>query len=200
MSNFLELAENRYTTKHYDDSRKVSDADIQALKEILRLSPSSINSQPWRFYVVSDDKIKAELADASYFNKNKILNSSHLVVFCVVDDLNLFEDQITKNYPEATVAYYKQNVKLQPEANIKNWLSRQVYLSLGFFLSACASMNIDSTPMEGIDLNSYSAILKTDGFKPLFAVSIGYRAEDDSNQPSVTPKQRLKLDDVVYSI
>lgn len=200
MSNFLELAENRYTTKHYDDSRKVSDADIQALKEILRLSPSSINSQPWRFYVVSDDKIKAELADASYFNKNKILNSSHLVVFCVVDDLNLFEDQITKNYPEATVAYYKQNVKLQPEANIKNWLSRQVYLSLGFFLSACASMNIDSTPMEGIDLNAYSAILKTEGFKPLFAVSIGYRAEDDSNQPSVTPKQRLKLDEVVYSI
>ena len=200
MSNFLKLAENRYTTKHYDDSRKVSDADIQALKEILRLSPSSINSQPWRFYVVSDDKIKAELADASYFNKNKILNSSHLVVFCVVDDLNLFEDQITKNYPEATVAYYKQNVKLLTEANIKNWLSRQVYLSLGFFLSACASMNIDSTPMEGIDLNAYSAILKTDGFKPLFAVSIGYRAEDDSNQPSVTPKQRLKLDEVVYSI
>ena len=58
----------------------------------------------------------------------------------------------------------------------------------------------DALAVGGIDLNAYSAILKTDGFKPLFAVSIGYRAEDDSNQPSVTPKQRLKLDDVVYSI
>lgn len=44
--NFLELAKNRYTTKHYS-TKRISDEDIAQLKEILRLAPSSINSQPW---------------------------------------------------------------------------------------------------------------------------------------------------------
>ena len=43
--NFLELAKNRYTTKHYS-TKRISDEDIAQLKEILRLAPSSINSQP----------------------------------------------------------------------------------------------------------------------------------------------------------
>lgn len=200
MNQFLDVAKNRYTTKHYDASRKISEADIHSLKSILRLSPSSINSQPWQFYFVSDSKIKSQLADASYFNKNKVLNSSHLVIFCVIDDLTKFEDQITKNLPEGPVGYYKQNLKQLPETEVKNWLSRQVYLSLGFFLSACASMNIDSTPMEGIDLNAYASILKPEGYKPLFAVAIGYRDAADENQPSLNPKLRLKEEEIIISL
>lgn len=200
MNHFLDVAKNRYTTKHYDASRKISEADIKSLKSILRLSPSSINSQPWHFYFVSDSNIKSQLADASYFNKNKVLNSSHLVVFCVIDDLAKFEDQITKNLPEGPVGYYKQNLKQLPETEVKNWLSRQVYLSLGYFLSACGSMNIDSTPMEGIDLKAYESILKMDGYKPLFAVAIGYRDPADENQPSINPKLRLNEEDVITTL
>ena len=36
--NFLELAKNRYTTKHYS-TKRISDEDIAQLKEILRLPP-----------------------------------------------------------------------------------------------------------------------------------------------------------------
>ena len=36
--NFLELAQNRYTTKHYS-TKRISDEDIGQLKEILRLAP-----------------------------------------------------------------------------------------------------------------------------------------------------------------
>ena len=46
---FLKLAQNRYTTKHYS-SQRVNDEDIAKLKEILRLAPSSINSQPWNLF------------------------------------------------------------------------------------------------------------------------------------------------------
>ena len=42
---FLNVLENRYTTKKYDASKKVSESDILELMEALRLSPSSINSQ-----------------------------------------------------------------------------------------------------------------------------------------------------------
>lgn len=36
--NFLELVQNRYTTKHYS-TKRISDEDIAQLKEILRLAP-----------------------------------------------------------------------------------------------------------------------------------------------------------------
>ena len=67
--NFLELATTRYTTKSYQDKR-IEKKTIEALKEILRLSPSSINSQPWQFLFVSDEKLKNEsLAKLSLMNE-----------------------------------------------------------------------------------------------------------------------------------
>lgn len=197
---FLGLAKNRYTTKTYNANEKIADDKIQQLKEILRLSPSSINSQPWKFTFVSDEKTKRELADASYWNAERINEASHLVVFCAIDDIEIFEKQIRENLPEGSVNYYNNFLKPLPEAEIKSWLQHQVYLSLGFFLSACVSLNIDSTPMEGIKNDEYDTILQLKGYKTLFAVAIGYRNPEDANQPSIKPKFRLPLDEVVQLI
>ncbi len=197
---FLDLAKSRYTTKKFDLEKKISDVEINKLKEILRLSPSSIDSQPWKFVFVSDDKVKNELAAVSLFNEHKVQDASHLVVFYAIDDVKIFEDRVVQNYPEGAVAYYKNNIKPRPESEIKIWMAHQVYLSLGFFLSACASMEIDSTPMEGINFQEYARILPLKGYRPLFAVALGYRSDDDPNQPSITPKSRLALDDIIQSI
>jgi nitroreductase/dihydropteridine reductase len=91
-------------------------------------------------------------------------------------------------------------VKPKGEAGIKSWLQHQVYLSLGFFLSACASLDIDSIPMEGINNEEYDKILQLNDYKTLFAVAIGYRSPNDTNQPSVTPKSRLPLEQIIQSI
>lgn len=40
----LELVKQRYTTKHYDPSKPLTQEEIQTLVEVLRLSPSSVNS------------------------------------------------------------------------------------------------------------------------------------------------------------
>lgn len=197
--NFLDLAKNRYTTKVYQN-KKISEEKINDLKEILRLAPSSINSQPWRFIFVSDENKKQELAKVSFFNESKINNASHLVIFLGFDDLEKFESQIRKCLPDGQVNYYLQNVKPKGEEVTKKWLHRQVYISLGYFLSACASMGIDSTPMEGIQLEKYDEILQQDGYKTLFAVAIGYRDSNDSNQPDKNPKSRLPLEEVIFEL
>ena len=194
---FLALAESRYTTKKYNPNEKISDEKIKQLTEVLRLSPSSINSQPWKFSMISDEKLKNELASVSYFNEPKIKDASHIVVFSAIDDVEKFEQQIKQNLPEGAVGYFNQFLKPKPEAEIKAWFGHQVYLSLGFFLSACAALGIDSTPMEGIKTEEYDKILKIDGYTTLFAVAIGYRAAEDVNQPSVKPKSRLALENVV---
>jgi len=194
---FLEQMKKRYTVKKYDPQGKISAEQISELKEILNLSPSSINSQPWNFIFVNKPELKEQLGEASYFNKEKVLQSSHLVVFQVLKNPEDFEKQIEENLPEGSVNYYRNMVKPHGEASVKAWMGHQVYLSLGVLLSACAAMGIDSTPMEGIEPEKYDKILKNDSYETLFAVALGKRDENDTNHPATTPKRRLKSEMVI---
>ncbi|WPO90394.1 nitroreductase family protein [Chryseobacterium sp. HR92] len=195
--NFLDKMKNRYTVKKYNPQGKISEKQIEELKEILNLSPSSINSQPWNFIFVNDPELKKQLGDKSYFNKGKVLDSNHVIVFQVIKNIENFEKQIEENLPEGSVNYYRTMVKPKGEDAIKSWLGHQVYLSLGVLLSACAAMGIDSTPMEGIEPEGYDAILNNEKYETLFAVAIGQKDETDTNQPKFNPKTRLKAEKVI---
>jgi len=194
---FLESMKNRYTTKNYDQTKKISDSEISQLKEILHLSPSSINSQPWKFTFVSDYDVKDQLSKSSFFNEPKVKNASHVVVFSIQADVEKFETQLKGNTNELAFGFFEQFIKPQPEEQIKAWMTHQLYISLGVFLSACANMEIDSTAMEGINKPEYASILKLENQEPVFAVAIGYRAEDDFNQLSKKPKNRIEISKIV---
>ena len=193
---FLQLAQNRYTTKLYS-SKRVSDEDIAKLKEILRLTPSSINSQPWQFVFISDEPTKEAFAKVSFINEERIRQASHLVVFMANSALPSFEEKLAKASTEAGVGFYHKVQKPKGDVSLYAWMNNQVYISLGFFLSACASMGIDSTPMEGIINTEYDKLLNDSQYTTLFAVAIGYRDPEDSNQLHLQPKSRLPLEDVV---
>ncbi|WP_373798951.1 nitroreductase family protein [Bacteroides heparinolyticus] len=193
---FIELARQRYTTKAYDGSVLSQDV-IHELQEILRLCPSSINSQPWKFVFVSGSELKESLAKTSFFNEEKVRKSSHLVVFCVRNKVEEFETYLTEKLSQRVVDYYNRMLKPQGDTAVQHWMEKQVYVALGYFLTACAEMGIDSTPMEGIDTAGYDRLLNIDGYRTLFAVAIGKRDPEDSNQPSITPKWRLPKEDVI---
>jgi len=197
---FRSIAEQRYTTKKFDATKTIPKEKIEDLKHILKLSPSSINSQPWLFSFVSHKETKNALADASFFNAPKIKNASHLVIFSVQENLEEFERHVEENLPEGAVNFYKQFVKEQPKEKTVNWLTHQVYITLGFFLAACAAMEIDSTPMEGIEPEKYKDILKLKDHKVLFSVAIGYRDTLDGNQPKIIGKSRLPVETVIQTI
>ena len=143
---------------------------------------------------------KQQLSEVSWLNTSKVLESDTVVVFNRINDITLFEKQIEKELPEGAVNYYKEFIKPKPEEEIKAWFDKQVYLALGVFLSACAEMEIDATPMEGIEPENYDKILNNEGYNTLVAVAIGYRDEEDSNQPDRKPKSRLALDKVIETI
>ncbi|WP_294222338.1 nitroreductase family protein [uncultured Chryseobacterium sp.] len=198
---FLEKMKSRYTVKKYNPKGTLSEETVQQLKDILQLSPSSINSQPWNFVFVKESSENREkLADASYWNKEKIDNSNLLIVFQVLKKPEDFEKQIEAYLPEGSVNYYKNFVKSKGEMFIKSWMAHQVYLSLGVLLSACAEMGLDSTPMEGIENDKYDEIIGNDKYETLFAVTIGTRSEEDTNQPVHTPKKRLKQEEVILEM
>ena len=192
--------QNRYTTKKYNPTKKIENGKIEELKAILHLSPSSINSQNWIFTCVADKETIQKLSEVSWLNTNKVLDSDTVVVFSRINDINLFEKQIENELPEGAVNYYKEFIKPQSDEQIKSWFDRQVYLALGVFLSACAEMGIDATPMEGVEPENYDKILNQTDYSTLMAVAIGYRDNEDFNQPSKKPKSRRDFNKVIESI
>ena len=84
--NFLSIAQNRYTTKMYNGKRIPEDT-LNQLKEILRLSPSSINSQPWQFVFVGDERKNEVFAPLSLINQERVKLASHIVIFRVLDSV-----------------------------------------------------------------------------------------------------------------
>lgn len=181
---------SHYTAKVYDPSVRLTDEQVATLSEILRLSPSSINSQPWAFRIVSDRAEMERLAELSQFNAEKILNASHVVVLCVYKDAETFERERLPHMDERVTAFYTQVLKPQGEAYVSSWMERQVYIALGVLLTAAQSMGIDSTPMEGINVAGYTQTLGDDRYRALVAVALGARTSDDANQPHITPKTR----------
>jgi nitroreductase len=59
--NFLELVRERQSVREYLD-RPVEREKIERCLEAARYAPSACNSQPWRFIVVDDPCLKAEVA------------------------------------------------------------------------------------------------------------------------------------------
>lgn len=192
--------QERYTTKKFDSQKSVSDSDKKELQEILRLSPSSINSQPWQFTFVSDQETKEALSKVSWLNASKVVDCDTVVVFSRLRSPEKFEEQIEAELPEGAVNYYREFIKTWPEERIQAWFDRQLYLSLGVFLSACAEMGIDSTPMEGIEPENYDKILGQTDYASVVAVAIGFRDPEDFNQPSKNPKSRRSLEQIIQHL
>lgn len=197
---FLEKMKNRYTVKKYNPQAEISQEKIDELKAILNLSPSSINSQPWNFVFIKSQATKEQLSEFSFHNRQKVIDCSYVIVFQVLQSSEHFEKHMHEYLNEVGVNYYNTLIKPKGEESVKSWMTHQVYLALGVLLSACAEMEIDSTPMEGIEPDQYDAIINNAGYKSVFAVAIGEKSETDNNQLKITPKRRLDSEKIIVEI
>ena len=188
--NILKTLQERYTTKLYDPTHRLSEEEIEQIKELLRLSPSSINSQPWAFDIIPEGKLKTHLSEHSMNNKERVRTASHIIVIHVYRSVKAFEEERISTLAEGAQAFYRAKVATRGEEAVQGWMERQAYISLGVLLTALPTMGIDATPMEGIDLQAYDSILGHAKYRPIAAVALGRRDPKDENQPTLTPKSR----------
>ncbi len=203
----------RYTAKKYDEARKVSPENLSVVLEALRLSASSINSQPWKFVVIESDDAKQRLYDSFankfQFNQGHAKTASHIILFAnkvvyseqdydAVLEKNIADQRISPaNKSDAFAAYGFVKMNEDAQGQHKAWTKAQTYIALGNGLHTLARLNIDSTTMEGIDSDALKTIFvqELDGYECNVALAIGYHHEEDRN--AQTPKSRLSLEDVV---
>ena len=197
--NIAELVRSRHTCKAYDAQRPLTEEQLQQLQEILRLSPSSVNSQPWHFFLVSSDAGKAKLVPAlTEHNMEKVRSAPLTVVIATKTELDdahlqalLAQEELdgrfggndeAKKGSDAARRYYV-GLNSTSAQKQQEWMARQAYIALGFLLMGAATLELDATPIEGFFPEKLDAALGLTelGLKSVVVASIGYRSEQDFN-------------------
>lgn len=201
----------RYATKKFDPARKIEPSDWAVLAESLVLTPSSFGLQPWKFWVVTNQEVKAKLHPHSW-NQSQIVDGSHVVVFTARKDLHegdvdryLTRISEVRSVPVDNLAGFRKTMikALVPPPSgfdISHWASNQAYIALGNFMTTAAMMGIDACPMEGIIPSKYDEVLGIgdQGYRTVVACVAGYRAADDKY--AGTPKVRFATPDVIVEV
>ncbi|BEU04520.1 NAD(P)H-dependent oxidoreductase [Agarivorans sp. OAG1] len=206
---------SRYTAKKYDASKRISAEDMTVIKEAIRLSASSINSQPWKFIVIESDVAKQRFHDSfanmHQFNQPHAKEASHIILFAhnpnfTKDDYRKVVDvEVSSGHLPADMYDAMLNGGFSfAEANTDetgfngNWTKAQTYIALGNTLHVLARLGIASTPMEGVDSALIGEIFEQelDGHVCHFALALGYHLDGEDYNYGL-PKARLPEQDVI---
>jgi nitroreductase/dihydropteridine reductase len=218
MHSYIEALTTRYTTKKFDPDRRLDAETVQAVKDILQLSPSSTNSQPWHFVIAGTDEGRQRVAKAAHgvyaFNASKICDASHVVVLCTKTDIDteyttqvLEQEERDGRFPsEETKAANRKGREFfamlhrNELQDAFHWMEKQTFIALGNLLSGAAHLGIHACPMEGFDheVLEKELGLTEKGYKPSVIVALGFSAADDFN--AVTPKSRWPQERIITEI
>lgn len=208
---------NRYTAKQYDSSKRISDEDIEVIKEAIRLSASSINSQPWKFILVESEEGKQRLHDTfankHQFNQHHAKEASHTLLlaydpkftkekFSKRVDVEVSSGHLPADMRDNFMgAYAFAEMNTDEKGYNGSWTKAQVYLALCNVLHTLARLNIASTPMEGVDpeLISEKFNAELDGHICEVALAMGYPNTDEDWNHGL-PKARLAVEDIITTV
>ncbi|GAA5219079.1 nitroreductase family protein [Corallincola platygyrae] len=207
----------RYTTKKYDASKRISQEDMKVIKEALRMSASSINSQPWKFIVIESEAAKQRFhntfANMHQFNQPHAKEASHTILFAYDPyftkekyakrvDAEVASGHLPKEmYDNMMGAYAFAEANTDESGYNGGWTKAQLYIALGNVLHTLARLGIDSTPMEGVDPDLIGEEFKQelDGHVCQVALAMGYHLESEDYNHGL-PKARMNLEDVVTTL
>ncbi|MCT0220000.1 NAD(P)H-dependent oxidoreductase [Synechococcus sp. CS-1329] len=198
----------RYATKQFDSERTIPPQTWQALERSLVLTPSSYGLQPWRFLVIDEPAVRAQLRPFSW-NQAQITEASQLVVFLArrqieASDLDRLitataaaRAQDTEQLAGYRELMHKDLVAGPRSAQIGAWSSNQVYIALGTFMTAAALLGVDTCPIEGFSPPDYDRLLALEGtpYRSCVVCAAGYRSADDKY--ASLAKVRYPLDELV---
>lgn len=206
MKNIVEDLNWRYATKKFDPSKRISNEELDTIKEVLRLVPTSYGLQPLEYLIVENKTIREQLKEHSY-GQSQITDASHLIVICSYKDI--YHDFID-SYMENTAYtrqvelekvlgfgdYIKKTIAPLSSKEKEEWNARQAYIALGLLLQTCAHLRIDATPMEGFNPSGYNEVLNLDqkNLNATLVIPIGHRHVEDKNQH--LKKVRREMDDM----
>jgi 3-hydroxypropanoate dehydrogenase len=147
----------------------VSDDDLKALYELVKLGPTSANCSPARFVFIRTPAGKEKLKPA--LSAGNIDKTMAAPVTVIVAHDPLFYQHLPKLFPPADAkAWFSGNPDLAEETAFRNSTLQGAYL-----IVAARALGIDCGPMSGFDKTKVDrAFFNENGWKSNFLLNLGH--------------------------
>lgn len=150
----LQVIRERRAVKHYDKDFVMPQEDIDTLLELATQSPTSFNIQNWRFLLVEDKELRAQIREAAW-DQAQVTDASLLFVMCA--DVRAWDrdpERYWKNAPKEAQdilipmikPFYEGKEQLQRDEAL-----RSIGIAAQTIMLGAKSMGYDSCPMIGFD-------------------------------------------------
>jgi nitroreductase len=204
----------RHATKEFDNTKQLTEEDIQFILKTANLSPSSFGFEPWHFVVVQDKELRELLKPVAWGAPLKLDTASHFVlglsmkspltkwdsdyIMHMMKDVKQFPEDVIEMYSKFYREFQERDFNLDTDKKLFDWASKQTYIPLANMMTSAALVGIDSCPIEGFHQEKAEALLKdkfdidTDKYGLSFMVAFGYRKAEPPHA-----KSRRDLSDIV---
>ena len=149
----------------------VTDAQLRQLIDLMKMGPTSSNSQPARFVFLRSAQAKERLRPAlSTGNLDKTLNAP---VCAIIAFDTLFHEHLPRMFPhnQAAKSWFDGDAK---KAGRETAAFRNGTLQGGYFILAARAIGLDCGPMSGFDNAKVDAEFFPDGrFRSNFLCNLG---------------------------
>ena len=180
------VIQERRSVHSFDPNKKVTDAQFKQLFDLVKLSPSGYNLQPWEFIVVRDAANKERLKAVSY-NQPHIADASAAVIvlgnkLASAHAVDNFDDWARKGYfDQGTADNLKKQMKdwdQRPEEEKRVWTTRSTALAAMTLMIAAQDMGLATCPMEGFEADKVKKEFGIpEHYEVVMLIAIGYEAK-----------------------
>ena len=149
--------------------KPVSDDQLRAIWDLMKMGPTSANSLPARIVWCVSDEAKQKLADcAGGTNPPKILAAP--VTAIIAMDLR-FHDHLPDLFPHTDAkSWFEGN-----DAHIEKTAFRNSSMQGAYFIMAARALGLDTGPMSGFDNDAVDkAFFEGTSYKSNFISTLGY--------------------------
>jgi nitroreductase / dihydropteridine reductase len=210
----IEALNWRYAVKSFNTDKKLTNEQINFVKESMRLAPSSYGIQAWKFIEIKTPELRQKIKEIGW-NQDQYTDASNLFAFCTYTSPVEKAEELVDTYVQEVAN--QRSVSLESLEGYKNmmvnaikngntsgdpafspyWLQNQLYIALGQSMTACALVSIDTCPMEGFDITKVNEVLGTDkmGLKVNCFLAVGFRSQEDKY---ATTKKVRNTEDKIF--
>ncbi|MFK7759873.1 MAG: nitroreductase family protein [Phycisphaerales bacterium] len=192
----FEAIRSRRSIKHFDDSHQFTADEERELMELAIQSPTSFNMQNWRFVVVKEPELRAQIRAASY-DQAQVTDASLLLIMTA--DLRAWAHDPQRYWVNAPKEvgellsgwmspFYEGNDQLQRDEAM-----RSIGIASQTVMLSARAMGYDSCPMIGFEADKVAELIKLPAGHVIgMMITIGKRTQDPWPKPG-----QLPIDDVL---
>jgi len=204
MKSIIEALNWRYATDRFTTD-PIPEQSFKTIMEAVRLAPSSMNFQPWKYISIESPELRQQIFEAGYQQK-AIIEAPTLLVLTIPNILTsanvahiITASAEARKVDPSTLAGYRKMlqgfVDRTKPSEFFDWSRRQAYIGLGILLLTAAQLEVDTAPMEGFEPDKVNQILELTDYSTVTLIALGYRSAKDEHQS--WPKVRFKMEEIL---